>query len=85
MVLKPGKIMRHFKGNLYLIIALAEHTETGEELVVYKALYGEGKIWVRPVRMFTSKVPEGKYNPTGQKQRFENFVPKDVSKYEMGD
>jgi hypothetical protein len=48
-----GEIYQHFKGNEYKIIALAKHSETLEDLVVYKALYGEGQVWVRPAVMFT--------------------------------
>ena len=47
---------RHFKGNEYEVIAIAKHSETGEELVVYRALYGEGEVWVRPLRMWTETV-----------------------------
>lgn len=80
-----SQIVRHFKGNIYLILDVAEHTETGERLVVYKALYGEGKVWVRPIDMFLEKVPEGKENPTGQIWRFEEYHPEDVAGYEIGD
>ena len=47
---------RHFKGNEYEVIAIAKHSETGEELVVYRALYGEGEVWVRPLRMWKETV-----------------------------
>jgi len=47
---------RHFKGNEYEVIANAKHSETHEELVVYKALYGEQGIWVRPISMWTETV-----------------------------
>ena len=47
MEIKPGKY-RHFKGNYYEVIGVAHHSETMEEMVVYRALYGEGGIWVRP-------------------------------------
>lgn len=47
---------RHFKGNLYEVIAVALNSETLEEMVVYKALYGEEKLWVRPKAMFEEYV-----------------------------
>ena len=57
MALKPGKY-KHYKGNLYQVLGTARHSETLEELVVYKALYqSEGKnIWVRPLQMFTETI-----------------------------
>ena len=52
---------RHFKGNEYEVIALATHSETGEPMVVYRALYGDGGVWVRPERMWNESVErEGK-------------------------
>lgn len=53
--IKPG-IYRHFKGNEYEVLFLARHSETGEEMVVYRALYGEGGIWVRPASMWNETV-----------------------------
>lgn len=53
---KQGEIYRHYKGNLYQIVAIATHTETEEEMVVYQALYGEFKYFVRPLSMFMEKV-----------------------------
>ncbi len=47
---------RHFKGNEYEVIGVAKHSETLEEYVVYKALYGEGKIWIRPIEMWNETV-----------------------------
>ena len=47
---------RHFKGNEYEVIALATHSETGEPMVVYRALYGDGGVWVRPERMWNESV-----------------------------
>jgi hypothetical protein len=51
----PGRY-RHFKGNLYEVLGVARHSETGEEMVVYRALYGELGLWVRPVSMFVETV-----------------------------
>lgn len=53
--IKLGKY-RHFKGNLYEVIGVARHSETLEEMVVYRALYGEGGLWVRPAEMFCDTV-----------------------------
>jgi len=54
-MIKTGKY-RHFKGREYEVLGVGEHSETGEKLVVYKALYGEGKIWVRPLSMWNERV-----------------------------
>jgi hypothetical protein len=54
--IKTGQKYRHFKGNEYLVLHLAKHSETLEELVVYQALYGEMGIWVRPLEMFLEQV-----------------------------
>ena len=54
-VIKLGKY-RHFKGNEYEVIAIAKHSETMEEMVVYRALYGEGQVWVRPASMWDESV-----------------------------
>ena len=53
--IKVGKY-RHFKGNEYEVIALATHSETGERMVVYRALYGDGGVWVRPAKMWEESV-----------------------------
>jgi len=50
--LRIGGKYRHFKGNEYLVLHLAKHSETEEAMVVYQALYGERDIWVRPLTMF---------------------------------
>ena len=51
-----GGKYRHYKGNKYRVVGIAQHSETEEEMVVYKALYGEGKLWVRPLSMWNEKV-----------------------------
>ncbi len=53
--IKIGKY-RHFKGNEYEVLYIAKHSETGEEMVVYKALYGDGGVWVRPASMWEETV-----------------------------
>ena len=52
---RPGRY-RHFKGNEYQVLGVARHSETEEEMVVYRALYGEGGLWVRPYAMFCEEV-----------------------------
>lgn len=66
-----GKLFRHFKGDLYLLLDFAKHSETEEILIIYKALYGECTLSARPYEMFNEEVPRNKINPTGQKYRFE--------------
>jgi hypothetical protein len=54
-MIRPGRY-RHYKGNDYEVIGIARHSETEEKLVVYRKLYGDGSLWVRPLAIFTEKV-----------------------------
>jgi len=71
--LKIKGIYRHYKGNLYLVEDIIYHSETGEKMIAYRALYGDNKLWCRPYNMFFDEV-----NKNGQKYRFEFEIIKDV-------
>lgn len=74
------KVYRHFKGNYYFVENIAKDSETGENLVIYKALYNreDSQIWVRPEKKFLEEIPERPDNITGQKYRFE--LVEDINK-----
>ena len=61
MELKPGRY-RHFKGKEYQLLGVATHSETGEPMAVYRALYGEGGLWVRPAAMWSETVTQDDYS-----------------------
>ena len=69
--LKINRVYRHFKGDKYLVVGSAIHSETGEEMVLYRQLYGEGKLYARPIEMFLGEVDHEKYPSVKQKYRFE--------------
>ena len=68
--IKIGRVYRHFKGDKYLVMGVAKHSETKEEMVLYKQLYGKGELWVRPKEMFLSPIDRSAHPNVPEKWRF---------------
>lgn len=73
-----GQVYRHFKGNLYLVEGVAKHSETLEDYVVYRKLYGDRSLWIRPKELFLSPVDKEKYPDAMQEFRFEPVEEKNA-------
>ena len=78
--LKINTIYKHFKGNLYLVTDVALHSETKEEYVVYRGLYENNKLYIRPKEMFLSEVDHEKYPEVLQQYRFQEVEIGDARK-----
>ena len=81
--IKTNTIYRHFKGDYYLVLDIAKHSETKETYVIYRALYDSNELWVRPLDMFLSEIDHKKYPTIKQKYRFEETYINSIKKKRM--
>ena len=72
-------IYQHYKGDKYIVLGIGKHSETLEEHVIYRALYGNGQIWVRPISLFVDEIDHKKHPEIKQKYRFQELHPKSVA------
>jgi len=78
--IKKNTVYRHFKGDMYLVLDVAIHSETREEMVIYRGLYGDFKLYARPLSMFLSEVDHKKYPKVKQKYRFQEMKIESLNK-----
>lgn len=69
-----GRIYKHYKGDYYIVENIAIHSETGEKMVIYRALYGDGKVYARPYNMFVDKINKGNQEYRFQLQDINSVV-----------
>ena len=72
-------IYQHYKGDKYIVVGTGTHSETLEEYVIYRALYGDGKVWIRPMSLFLDEIDHQKHPGIKQKYRFQELHVKSVA------